>query len=77
MAPAAAEAIKDAKSLDALRADIGGLMAELASRPQVNAGRRKLSGPERAAMGAQALAFAARHRGATARTVGLLRHIIY
>ena len=50
MAPAAAEAIKDAKSLDALRADIGGLMAELASRPQVNAGRRKLSGPERAAI---------------------------
>jgi flagellar motor switch protein FliG len=32
------------------RADIGGLMAELASRPQVNSGRRKLSGPERAAV---------------------------
>jgi len=32
------------------RADIGGLMAELASRPQVNEGRRKLSGPERAAV---------------------------
>jgi flagellar motor switch protein FliG len=48
MAPAAAEAKKDPKSLDALRADIGGLMAELASRQQVNTGRRKLSGPERA-----------------------------
>jgi flagellar motor switch protein FliG len=33
-----------------LRTDIGGLMAELASRPQVNPGRRKLSGPERAAV---------------------------
>ncbi len=33
----------------ALREDIGGLMAQLASRPQVNPGRRKLSGPERAA----------------------------
>ena len=30
--------------------DIGGLMAELASRPQVNEGRRKLTGPERAAV---------------------------
>src|SRR6476469_3888585 len=34
----------------ALRGDIGGLMAQLASRPQVNPGRRKLSGPERAAV---------------------------
>jgi len=33
-----------------VRADIGGLMAELASRPQINQGRRKLSGPERAAV---------------------------
>jgi flagellar motor switch protein FliG len=33
-----------------VRADIGGLMAELASRPQINEGRRKLSGPERAAV---------------------------
>jgi flagellar motor switch protein FliG len=33
-----------------VRADIGGLMAELASRPQVNVGRRRLSGPERAAV---------------------------
>ena len=34
----------------AVRSDIGGLMAELASRQQVNVGRRKLSGPERAAV---------------------------
>jgi flagellar motor switch protein FliG len=34
----------------AVREDIGGLMAELASRPQVVQGRRKLSGPERAAV---------------------------
>ena len=33
-----------------VREDIGGLMAELASRQQVNVGRRKLSGPERAAV---------------------------
>jgi flagellar motor switch protein FliG len=33
-----------------VREDIGGLMAELASRPQVNVGRRKLSGSERAAV---------------------------
>jgi flagellar motor switch protein FliG len=33
-----------------VRADIGGLMAELASRPQVNVGRRRLTGPERAAV---------------------------
>src|SRR5674476_451368 len=32
------------------REDIGGLMVDLASRPQVNPGRRKLSGPERAAV---------------------------
>jgi flagellar motor switch protein FliG len=38
------------KANDAMRADIGGLMAELASRQQVNAGRRKLTGPERAAV---------------------------
>jgi flagellar motor switch protein FliG len=38
------------RSADAIRADIGGLMAELASRQQVNSGRRKLSGPERAAV---------------------------
>src|SRR5579862_9801733 len=34
----------------AVREDIGGLMAELASRPQIVEGRRKLSGPERAAV---------------------------
>jgi flagellar motor switch protein FliG len=32
------------------REDIGGLMAELASRPQVAVGKRKLTGPERAAV---------------------------
>ena len=32
------------------RDDISGLMADLASRPQVNAGRRKLKGPEKAAV---------------------------
>src|SRR5471032_51583 len=32
------------------RDDITGLMVDLASRPQVNKGRRKLSGPERAAV---------------------------
>jgi flagellar motor switch protein FliG len=32
------------------RSDIGGLMAELASRPQIAQGRRRLSGPERAAV---------------------------
>ena len=34
----------------AVREDIGGLMAELASRPQVVEGRRRLTGPERAAV---------------------------
>src|SRR5579864_1535318 len=34
----------------AARDDIGGLMADLASRQQVNPGRRKLSGPQRAAV---------------------------
>src|SRR5664279_3154034 len=34
----------------AVRDDIGGLMAELAGRQQVNPGKRKLSGPERAAV---------------------------
>ena len=33
-----------------MRDDIGGLMAELASRPQVVEGKRRLSGPERAAV---------------------------
>src|SRR5476651_2466283 len=41
---------KKIKAAAALREDIGGLMAELASRPQINAGTRKLSGPERAAV---------------------------
>jgi flagellar motor switch protein FliG len=38
------------KQESSVRQDIGGLMAELASRAQVNPGRRKLSGPERAAV---------------------------
>jgi flagellar motor switch protein FliG len=41
---------KKIRAAAAMREDIGGLMAELASRPQVNPGRRKLSGPERAAV---------------------------
>src|SRR5579885_2716085 len=40
----------DKTNPDAMRADIGGLMAELASGPQVNSGKRKLTGPERAAV---------------------------
>jgi flagellar motor switch protein FliG len=47
---AAAEQRKIKANAAAMREDIGGLMAELASRPQVNAGKRKLSGPERAAV---------------------------
>ena len=35
---------------DEVRQDIGGLMAELASRPQINKSKRKLTGPERAAV---------------------------
>jgi flagellar motor switch protein FliG len=41
---------KKEKATAAVREDIGGLMAELASRQQVNVGRRRLSGPERAAV---------------------------
>ena len=41
---------KEKKSSDELRSDIGGLMAELASRPQINPGKRRLTGPERAAV---------------------------
>src|ERR1044071_4144560 len=48
MPSAYAENRKDNK--DAGREDIGALMAELASKQQVNPGRRKLSGPERAAV---------------------------
>jgi flagellar motor switch protein FliG len=48
MPPAAIE--NNPKNNDAMRADIGGLVAELASRQQVNPGRRKLTGPERAAV---------------------------
>ncbi len=38
------------KSEAQARADITGLMADLASRPQVNKGRRRLKGPEKAAV---------------------------
>ena len=48
--PSAYSEQKKSSSSSAVRDDIGGLMAELASRPQVNVGRRKLSGPERAAV---------------------------
>ena len=48
MPSAYSEQKKDPKQ--AVRDDIGGLMAELASKPQVNPGRRKLTGPERAAV---------------------------
>ena len=48
--PSAYSEQKKSSSSTAVRDDIGGLMAELASRPQVNVGRRKLSGPERAAV---------------------------
>jgi flagellar motor switch protein FliG len=48
MPPAATD--NTPKNNDAMRADIGGLVAELASRQQVNPGRRKLTGPERAAV---------------------------
>src|ERR1700690_2317984 len=40
----------DTTAAAATRQDIGGLMADLASRPQVNHGRRKLKGPEKAAV---------------------------
>src|SRR5665647_2902413 len=40
---------KDANTKD-VRQDIGGLMAELASRPQISQTQRKLTGPERAAV---------------------------
>jgi flagellar motor switch protein FliG len=40
----------DKKTADQLRSDIGGLMAELASRPQLNPSKRRLTGPERAAV---------------------------
>ena len=48
--PSAYSTQKKEKASAVMREDIGGLMAELASRPQVNVGRRKLSGPERAAV---------------------------
>jgi len=50
MPSAYTERQKDKDRAGKVRDDIGGLMAELASRPQVNPGKRKLSGPERAAV---------------------------
>ena len=41
---------KEQQGDKAIREDIGGLMAELASKQQPNANHRKLSGPERAAV---------------------------
>jgi flagellar motor switch protein FliG len=49
------------KQDSAARQDINGLMANLASRPQVNKGRRRLTGPERAAV--LLLALGARYGG--------------
>src|SRR5882672_7604822 len=48
--PSAYSEEKKEKQQSGVREDIGGLMAELASRPQVKETRRKLSGPERAAV---------------------------
>src|SRR6185312_9629610 len=48
--PSAYAEQKSEKDLTGVRQDIGGLMAELASRPQVAAAKRKLTGPERAAV---------------------------
>ncbi len=45
-----ASAYQQEKHEGTARQDINGLMANLASRPQVNKGRRKLTGPERAAV---------------------------
>ena len=48
--PSAYSEEKKGRSGADMREDIGGLMAELASRPQVAVGKRKLTGPERAAV---------------------------
>ena len=48
--PSAYDREQKAGDIDEVREDIGGLMAELASRPQVSKTRRKLTGPERAAV---------------------------
>ena len=48
--PSAYSESKQLQPADSVRQDIGGLMAELASRPQVAQSNRKLSGPERAAV---------------------------
>src|SRR5665213_382532 len=48
--PSAYNKKEKASGDDAVREDIGGLMAELASRAQVKTTQRKLTGPERAAV---------------------------
>ena len=48
--PSAYATTKSDKTDGEVREDIGGLMAELASRPQVKTSTRKLTGPERAAV---------------------------
>ena len=48
--PSAYATAKSDKTDGEVREDIGGLMAELASRPQVKTSTRKLTGPERAAV---------------------------
>jgi flagellar motor switch protein FliG len=48
--PSAYSEQKKNKSAADMREDIGGLMAELASRPQIAQGKRRLTGPERAAV---------------------------
>lgn len=56
----------------------GGALCVADARELVTAARELLvDDAARAAMGAKGAAFAERHRGATARTVGLLRHMIF
>ncbi|RSZ56490.1 3-deoxy-D-manno-octulosonic acid transferase [Massilia atriviolacea] len=58
--------------------DAGGAICVLDAGALLGEAARLLGDPgARAAMGAQAAAYARRHRGATARTVGLLRRLIY
>lgn len=54
----------------------GALCVQDAHELMTKANELLLDAARRTAMGQQALAFSQRHRGATARTVGLLRHII-
>ena len=58
--------------------DAGGAVCVQDAGELISEARELLeNAPRRAAMGERARAFASHHRGATARTVGLLRHIIY